>query len=163
MEDQVSTGLNKSVLLAWIGWILFVAALLYGYYVYGPQKHQQGLDGALNPNSFSETIAPIAPVTTQTIGTQLIVGRLAAVSPEGVTVSGRGGVEESAAVLYEVALTSQTQYIFKQVQVLSPMEGGGGVVTEEEVTFSRLSAGQQVEIEVSEEQGGLTAHKVYLR
>lgn len=161
-QETISTSHQpRLIVFASIGWGLFIATLAYGVLVYGPSKVQQGLIGAQNPASFSQTLPMLQTPPLSVVATRLVPGVILEIKQDSLIIRPdvESGIVDTA---YEVTLTSATTYSQKTIQAVTDSDASTGQaeITEQVISRAQLSVGDRVELIVAEKEARMTAHTV---
>lgn len=158
MQDQsMSHSHSRLIVFAVIGWGLFASTLVYGMFIYGPNKVRLGAAGAINPTVFSESM-PVIPQMPPSVANRLISGTITSITNDTLTVSEQGEVISA----YQILLTDQTTFMQKTIEVEQDADGstGSAVVIEEPIAKQELQTGDRVDVMVEEQAASISAHSV---
>lgn len=159
-------GVSKGwMILAVIGWLAFIGAVVYGYFYYGPQQFTRGAASGANPLDLaipapgSEVASPSAPVIQKAIGDvyQLGADTITVSVPSAQT---RGLVQET------FLIADDTEFLRRSSQRAGTefQENGLaedlGQVTETQINKEGLTLDDQVEIDYEVDEEG---NKVLIR
>ena len=147
---------NSSILLAVaiVGWLAFVATIVYGVTVYGPAKHKLGLQGALDPNSFSDP--SFAPSTTSTL---TVAGVLKGINGQQLiiqipTLSLDRPTEEKAFSLSQDAKLIKRVVVSSDVIEEDGFQVSGGMTEDQPIKLFDLRIGDEIEFTYEENEEG---------